>query len=289
MPTQPRTGTGTLPTQPRSGMGSQPRQQHPGTGAMPTQLRPGMEATPAQTRSGMKATPSQPRSGMEATPSQPRPSSGTMPPQTDVERMTDLMYSKMGEKAGQSYTEEENMPKQSSPEMRTDLERRHMETGTMSGQSHMTMEATPTEEIGQNVDTGVTESIADAEGGAGDVSAAAESGVDNMEMQRKSRYNYKKIKREELAVLPRREWRLANNSFLLHGYNNYHHLLLIEEEPHLWLGVPGIYHEEEKTAAQSFGFDQFITTEEVGIPLTEDESEQDDFGYWCRQVSRNPV
>ena len=33
----------------------------------------------------------------------------------------------------------------------------------------------------------------------------------------------------DLGELARGEWKLANNSFLLHGYYNYHHLLLIEE------------------------------------------------------------
>ena len=31
---------------------------------------------------------------------------------------------------------------------------------------------------------------------------------------------YEKIQRQDLSRLPRREWRLANNSFLLHGFYN---------------------------------------------------------------------
>ena len=31
---------------------------------------------------------------------------------------------------------------------------------------------------------------------------------------------YEKIQRQDLSRLPRREWRLANNSFLLHGFFN---------------------------------------------------------------------
>ena len=50
---------------------------------------------------------------------------------------------------------------------------------------------------------------------------------------------YEKISRQDLSCLPRKEWRLANNSFLLHGYYNYHHLLSIEEDGKRWLGVPG--------------------------------------------------
>lgn len=48
----------------------------------------------------------------------------------------------------------------------------------------------------------------------------------------------RKITHAEISTLPRRFWPLANNSFLLHGCHNYHHLLLIKEKDHLWLGVP---------------------------------------------------
>ena len=40
----------------------------------------------------------------------------------------------------------------------------------------------------------------------------------------------RKITRAELSTLPRKFWSLANNSFLLHGYYNYNHLLLVEED-----------------------------------------------------------
>ena len=50
-----------------------------------------------------------------------------------------------------------------------------------------------------------------------------------------------KITRQELAGLPRKEWKLANNHFLLHGYYNYHHLVSFEKEGKCWIGVPGLY------------------------------------------------
>ena len=40
---------------------------------------------------------------------------------------------------------------------------------------------------------------------------------------------YEKIQRQDIARLPRTQWHLANNSFLLHGFYNYHHLLYIEK------------------------------------------------------------
>lgn len=55
----------------------------------------------------------------------------------------------------------------------------------------------------------------------------------------------RKIDRSELCLLPKKYWFLANNSFLLHGYHNYNHLLLVEEDGHYWLGVPGIYDSHE--------------------------------------------
>ncbi len=59
----------------------------------------------------------------------------------------------------------------------------------------------------------------------------------------------RKITHAEISTLPRRFWPLANNSFLLHGCHNYHHLLLIKKriifglafpaftipEKHIWL------------------------------------------------------
>ena len=47
-----------------------------------------------------------------------------------------------------------------------------------------------------------------------------------------------KITRQEIAGLPRKEWKLANNHFLLHGYYNYHHLVSFEKEGKCWIGVP---------------------------------------------------
>lgn len=99
-----------------------------------------------------------------------------------------------------------------------------------------------------------------------------------------------KIKREDLVRLPKKEWRVANNSFLLHGYYNYHHILLIEENGRLFLGVPGVYHDQESRAASSFGFPQFIRISDVNIQLDENEQNTyDDFGYWCREVSRRQL
>lgn len=98
---------------------------------------------------------------------------------------------------------------------------------------------------------------------------------------------YEKIQRQELSRLPRKEWRIANNSFLLHGYYNYHHLLYIEEEGQILIGVPGIFHEKEQEAAKAFGFPEFRRLTNNEINLEENEiNTYEDFGYWCRQIPR---
>ncbi|MCI8797758.1 MAG: hypothetical protein HFG89_13100 [Dorea sp.] len=96
-----------------------------------------------------------------------------------------------------------------------------------------------------------------------------------------------KIQRNDIARLPRCEWKWANNSFLLHGYYNYHHLALIHEGNRFLLGVPGIYHPQEAKAASVFGFTEFIPVRDMEVDLTDEEGNgRDQFGYWCRPVKR---
>lgn len=95
----------------------------------------------------------------------------------------------------------------------------------------------------------------------------------------------RKIQRKDMVCLPRCEWRHANNSFLIHGYYNYHHLILTVRDGRLKLGVPGVYHPQEEKAAESFGFPEFITAEELDLKLTDEEkNDREKFGYWCRDI-----
>ncbi|MBS7209248.1 MAG: hypothetical protein KH034_02330 [Lachnospiraceae bacterium] len=97
-----------------------------------------------------------------------------------------------------------------------------------------------------------------------------------------------KIQRKDLVRLPRREWKLANNNFLLHGFYNYHHLLWIEEDNELYIGVPGVNHAREVQAARAFGFTQFRKMENGEGELTEEErNPREDFGYFCRRIKKN--
>ena len=94
-----------------------------------------------------------------------------------------------------------------------------------------------------------------------------------------------KITRQEIAGLPRKEWKLANNHFLLHGYYNYHHLVSFEKEGKCWIGVPGLYFPGEQRAAGAFGFNQFMKPSDGELDLEEYEIEDaEHFGYWCRPV-----
>ena len=94
-----------------------------------------------------------------------------------------------------------------------------------------------------------------------------------------------KIQRKDMVCLPRCEWRHANNSFLIHGYYNYHHLILTVRDDRLKLGVPGVYHPQEEKAAESFGFPEFIPAEELDLKLTDEEkNDREKFGYWCRDI-----
>ncbi|MDD3362589.1 MAG: hypothetical protein PHW34_13040 [Hespellia sp.] len=97
----------------------------------------------------------------------------------------------------------------------------------------------------------------------------------------------RKISRSEMSVLPRRSWNLANNSFLLHGFHNFHHLLLVESDDAFILGVPGFYDKKEARAADLFGFPLFSVDYISELALSDDEkSDRDNFGYWCRTISK---
>jgi hypothetical protein len=86
------------------------------------------------------------------------------------------------------------------------------------------------------------------------------------------------IKPQDIGMLPRENWVYGNNSFLLHGYYNYRHLILAKlenpgGEPRYLLGVPGHYYSNEKNLASMFGFPNFV--------LARKQPEQDGrFGYW---------
>ena len=90
-----------------------------------------------------------------------------------------------------------------------------------------------------------------------------------------------KIEPKDIGFLPMDAWVLSNNSFLLHGYYCYHHLIFAKIKDRLGsryiLGVPGIFHNKEKFMAKMFGFDDFKS-------VRKRELKQGDFGYWYLTV-----
>ena len=86
-----------------------------------------------------------------------------------------------------------------------------------------------------------------------------------------------KIELKDIRELPRKYWYLGNNSFLLHGFFNYRYLVLgkIEEdnEDKWFLGVPGIYQNQERVMAIIFGFPEFMP-----------EQVENRFGCWYRFI-----
>lgn len=92
-----------------------------------------------------------------------------------------------------------------------------------------------------------------------------------------------RIELKDLRELPKRYWYLGNNSFLLHGFFNYRYLVIGKLEEDRWfLGVPGVYQNQERVMAAIFGFPEFLPeafhmegTPEQGEPLNR-------FGYWYR-------
>lgn len=124
---------------------------------------------------------------------------------------------------------------------------------------------------------------AEEEGKEEPEAVAEEQSEESNENRQEQRYC--KIMREDMKKLSQKNWYLANNSFLLHGYYNYRHLLLITDEGKRYLGVPGIYHRREEAAARSFGFSEFCRISEDSIILSPQECDREnDFGYWCREL-----
>lgn len=90
-----------------------------------------------------------------------------------------------------------------------------------------------------------------------------------------------KIEPKDIGALPSGTWNLSNNSFLLHGYYCYHHLIFAEITDRYGcryiIGVPGIYHNRERFMARMFGFENFKSIRKRDL-------RQGDFGYWYQEV-----
>lgn len=91
-----------------------------------------------------------------------------------------------------------------------------------------------------------------------------------------------KMDLRDFKVLPQQYRNLANNSFLLHGFFNYHYILFGYEEENTaerkwFVGVPGVYQNQERMLAGIFGFPEF-RTKQICVQKT------GEFGYWYRYL-----
>ena len=87
---------------------------------------------------------------------------------------------------------------------------------------------------------------------------------------------YVKLEPKDFIIMSGKYQHLVNNSFLLHGFYNYRHVILGKEGEVYYMGVPGVFYEREKMVALMFGFEAFEC--ESG------ESKTGEFGYYLRKV-----
>ena len=94
---------------------------------------------------------------------------------------------------------------------------------------------------------------------------------------------YLSIAPKDFVVLCREYQKMVHNSFLLHGYYNYRHLILGKtvagqggDKAQYFLGVPGNFYDREKMVAEMFGFEAFEGSRDPVKP--------GDFGYYMKKV-----
>ncbi len=83
------------------------------------------------------------------------------------------------------------------------------------------------------------------------------------------------ISPRELHFFCCKGWSAAKNSFIYHGYYNFHHLLFGKNaDGTFFLAVPGIYSLQEQRMAVPFGFPLFKESQDKAPACRR--------GYWCR-------
>ena len=95
-------------------------------------------------------------------------------------------------------------------------------------------------------------------------------------------YDCMEISPEKLKSLNLKELDIAGNSFLLHGYYNFRHILFGRVRDNLdntkyFIGVPGMYCNRERYMASMFGFNNFKKSHrsDYANPY---------FGYWYQEI-----
>lgn len=95
-------------------------------------------------------------------------------------------------------------------------------------------------------------------------------------------YDCIEVTPQMLSRLPLNDKEIINNSFLIHGYYNFHHLLFgrvcdNENNTNYFIGVPGMYCNRERYMASMFGFSNFKKSHrsDYNNPY---------FGYWYQEI-----
>lgn len=95
-------------------------------------------------------------------------------------------------------------------------------------------------------------------------------------------YDCIEVSPEKLKSLNQKEIDIAGNSFLLHGYYNFRHILFGRVRDNLdntryFIGVPGMYCNRERYMASMFGFNNFKKSHrsDYANPY---------FGYWYQEI-----
>lgn len=82
----------------------------------------------------------------------------------------------------------------------------------------------------------------------------------------------------DIGRMQQEGWKTGKNSFLMHGFYHYRHLLLaVTQDKKMLLGVPGIENPQEKYMANMFGFDTFLACRE--------KEPDGPVGYWLRELA----
>lgn len=86
-----------------------------------------------------------------------------------------------------------------------------------------------------------------------------------------------RLEPKDIGLLPMTAWPLGNNSFVLHSYCNFRHLLfakkLTREGCEYYLMVPGTLNARERQLAKMFGFENFKCSRRRSM-------RDGEFGYW---------
>ncbi len=167
----------------------------------------------------------------------------------------------------------------------------------MAGSENMNAESQIPEPAGQSQDAG---SEPDQEEAARQVSSAGASDIRTAELQPQLQNQWEqtwrymlrtypvlnqfseenqvlcvRIEIKDVRLLPAKYWSMVNNSFLLHGFFNYRYLAFGRIGQNWFVGIPGIYQNQEHVMASIFGFPDFL-------PQKQKTERGEQPGYWYR-------